>query len=293
MKNWDFIRISLSSWVLTVSKSIESIRKAKVLLLTRSVLELYENLMLFIGQEKRKSSTAVMDAVISEWENLFAKEVNIVLFKTIRILASKDLQDDLCWNEMMKGSYGALKLLTFKYIFDFYKNNANHSLDEMLDFYMEKLSSENHWIRLCAMKVIKGLSVFCAASESEVVETNCSNSSSFISKFIPHVAKAEAYIEEYLQEFTYKSNEVSEFRKVDGHIGRHFLAIWECICYACSKTELRSFYCSEVENNFAFESFLNFLIRSLPVEILKNFDNQMQINWFQSYDLESEYFFML
>lgn len=288
MKNWDFIRISLSSWVLTISKSIESISKAKVLLLFRSVLELYENFMLFIASEKQKSSTVVMDAVINEWENLFAKEVNIVLFKTIRILASKDFQHDLCWNEMMKGSYGALKLLDFKYIFDFYKINSNHSFDEMLDFFIEKLSSENHWVRLSAMKIIKGLSIFHAASESEAVEKNESTNSSFISKFIPHVVRAEASIEEYLQEFTYKSNEVAEFKEIDRNIGKHFLSLWECICFACSKTELRSFYCSEVENNFAFESFLNFLIRALPLEILKNFDNVMQINWLQSYDLESE-----
>lgn len=288
MKNWDFIRISLSSWVLTVSKSIENITKSKVLLFTRSVLELYEKLMLFMKYEKQKSSTAVMDAMINEWENLFAKEVNIVLFKTVRILVSKGFDKDLCWKEIMRASYDALKLMDFKFVFEFYRNNSNHSLDEMLDFFMDKLSTENHWIRLIASKVIKGLSVHCAASEAESVEKNESNSASFISKFTSHVIKAEASIQEYLDEFTFKVTEISEFKKIDRHVGRHYLALWECICFACSNTELRSMYCSEVEKNFAFESFLNFLIRSLPVEILKNFDNSMQFNWFHFNDIESK-----
>lgn len=291
MKIWDFIRISLSSWVLSVSRSIESIEKSKVLIFSRSVFELYKNLTLFIKSEKQKSSTAVMDAVITEWENLFAKEVNIVLFKAIRIMTSKDILDEACWDEILKGSYETLKLLQFKYIFDFYKINSNHSLDEMLEFFIDKLASENHWVRLCAMQIIKSLSMLYATDESEDVEKNESYASSFIRKFIPHVAKAEARISDYSQEFTYKSNEVAEFKKIDSKIGKHFLSLWECICFACSNTELRSYYCNEVENHFAFEIFLNFLIRSLPVEILKNFDNTMQINWFQSYNLESEYSF--
>lgn len=82
VKRWDFLRIALSSWVLSVSKSCYSFHENKVKVFISAIFRLNSSLFKFIKTEKTKSSTEVLQNVIEEWEKIFAKEVNLVLIKS-------------------------------------------------------------------------------------------------------------------------------------------------------------------------------------------------------------------
>lgn len=46
-----------------------------------AIYNLLHCLSTFIAAEKQKSSTEVLTKMIDEWENLFAKDVNLILLK--------------------------------------------------------------------------------------------------------------------------------------------------------------------------------------------------------------------
>jgi E3 ubiquitin-protein ligase listerin len=82
LNRWDFIRIALSSWSLSVSKSWQKFSSGKVSIFIAAVYRLFAALTQFIGVEKTKSSTENLTKMIEEWDNVFAKDVNLVLLKT-------------------------------------------------------------------------------------------------------------------------------------------------------------------------------------------------------------------
>lgn len=79
---WDFIRIAISSWVLTVSKSSDSFRAPKVAIFMTAVYKFFTTLYEFIENESDKSSTHLLKEVIEEWEQVFAKDVNLILLRS-------------------------------------------------------------------------------------------------------------------------------------------------------------------------------------------------------------------
>lgn len=78
---WDFIRIALSSWVLSLSKSSEHWRNPKIAIFTVAVYQLFVSLSEFINDEKIRSSARHLINIIDEWEHVFAKDVNLLLLK--------------------------------------------------------------------------------------------------------------------------------------------------------------------------------------------------------------------
>lgn len=82
VRRWDFIRIALSSWVLSVSKSCEKFNEHKVKVFIAAIFRLNAALFKFIVSEKTKSSTEMLQNIIDEWEKVFAREVNLVLIKS-------------------------------------------------------------------------------------------------------------------------------------------------------------------------------------------------------------------
>jgi E3 ubiquitin-protein ligase listerin len=81
-KAWDFVRLGMSSWVLSVSKSVEKISENKVRIFVASIFNLNAALYRFFKEEKTKSSTPLLKDVIDEWEKVFAKDVYVILTKT-------------------------------------------------------------------------------------------------------------------------------------------------------------------------------------------------------------------
>lgn len=82
VKRWDFIRIALSSWVLSVSKSCNKFNDNKVKVFISAIFKFNAAMFKFITSEKTKSSTQMLQSIIDEWEKVFAREVNLVLIKS-------------------------------------------------------------------------------------------------------------------------------------------------------------------------------------------------------------------
>lgn len=78
---WDFVRIALSSWVLSLSKSSDCWQQPKIAVLTIAVYKLFGALSEYINHERDRSSTRDVTNVIDEWEHVFAKDVNLLLLK--------------------------------------------------------------------------------------------------------------------------------------------------------------------------------------------------------------------
>lgn len=82
VRGWDFIRIALSSWVLSVAKSSEKFQQNKVKVFIIGIYKLNAALFKFFALEKTRSSTQMLQNLIEEWEKVFAREVNLVLIKS-------------------------------------------------------------------------------------------------------------------------------------------------------------------------------------------------------------------
>lgn len=88
VRRWDFIRIALSSWVLSVSKSCEKFDNNAVKVFISAIFKLNAALFKFIASEKTKSSTQMLHNIIEEWEKVFAREVNLVLIKSFILIVN-------------------------------------------------------------------------------------------------------------------------------------------------------------------------------------------------------------
>lgn len=74
----------------------------------------------FIRSEKQKSSTELLKNVIDEWDSLFAKEVNVVLFKAYYQLtheASVEPGFQACYEAMLERLTPALELLDYSFVY--------------------------------------------------------------------------------------------------------------------------------------------------------------------------------
>ena len=82
-KCWDFIRIALSSLVLSVARSCENFKINKVKVFIVGVFKLNSAISKFFATEKTKSSTQLLKKMIEEWDKVFAREINLVLIKAL------------------------------------------------------------------------------------------------------------------------------------------------------------------------------------------------------------------
>lgn len=83
---WDFVRIALSSWVLSVSKSVLGYGESKVAVFIGSIYKLFLAMEKFVVMEKKKSSTGYLTKIVEEWEEVFAKDVHLVLLRAFMVI---------------------------------------------------------------------------------------------------------------------------------------------------------------------------------------------------------------
>lgn len=72
-----------------MSKSSDSYRKPKVAIFTTAVYKLFTTFYTFMNSAADKSSTHLLTDVFEEWEQVFAKDVNLILLKCFMQFASK------------------------------------------------------------------------------------------------------------------------------------------------------------------------------------------------------------
>lgn len=78
---WDFIRLALSNWTLTLKKTCESIKGVNIQAFIVSIYRLNSALLNFITNEKVKSSSQLIASVIDEWQAIFSTDVNTILLQ--------------------------------------------------------------------------------------------------------------------------------------------------------------------------------------------------------------------
>ncbi|KAH8259572.1 hypothetical protein KR026_006780 [Drosophila bipectinata] len=304
IKNWDAIRIGLSSWVLTVSKSITQYEDPKTCLFVVSVYQLFAALIEFIRSEKQKSSTELLKNMIDEWESLFAKEVNVVLFKSYYQLTHETSVEpgfQACYDAVLAHLTPTLELLDYSFVYAFCKSNSNITLDHLCNFLFKQLYSRQHSVRVSAVFALKQLTPHFVADDIELNEKQSESLDAtttisrwhFLNRFEDYLTRYDALIRKYLEEFTFKLSELEDLEPIDRHDALSYLFLWDCIINACAKSPvaLRAVYTNWLNDNKYEENFLHFLFRAMPVDILKNHGAKVhsnsvykELNWSQLKD---------
>ncbi|KAH8303692.1 hypothetical protein KR018_011703 [Drosophila ironensis] len=291
IKNWDAIRIGLSSWVLTVSKSVAQFTDPKTCLFLVAVNQLFAALIQFIRSEKQKSSTELLKNVIDEWDSLFAREVNVVLFKSYYQLtheASVEPGFQACYEAILERLAPTLELLDYSFVYAFCKSNSKISLDHLCNFLFKQLYSRQHSVRLGAVYALRQLTAHFVADDIELNERQSESLDAaatitkwhFLNRFEDYLTRYDALIRKYLEEFTFKLSELEDLEPIDRHDALSYLFLWDCIINACAKSPvaLRSVYTNWLNDNKYEENFLHFLFRGMPVDILKNHGAKVHSN---------------
>ncbi|XP_030373651.1 E3 ubiquitin-protein ligase listerin [Scaptodrosophila lebanonensis] len=293
MKNWDAIRIGLGSWVLTVSKSIQNYRDPKTSFFIVAVYQLFATLVTFVRSEKQKSSTETLKTVIDEWENLFAREVNVVLFKSYyEITHDVEVEPDFraCYEALLELITPTIEFVDYGFVYAFCKSPASKkiSLDHLCNFLLKQLYFKQHCVRINAVYAIRQLTSHFVADDVELNDKQTDNIDGtsalskwhFLNRFEDYLSRYEAIIHKYLSEFNFKLTELEDLQPIDSHEAYSYLLLWECIINACAKSPvaLRSIYTNWLIENKYEESFLHFLFRAMPVDILRNHGAKVHSN---------------
>ncbi|KAJ6644213.1 E3 ubiquitin-protein ligase listerin [Pseudolycoriella hygida] len=283
-ESWDFIRIALSSWVLSISKTTKHYRLTKVAIFISAVYRLFRNLSKFLALEKTKSSTEMFTNVVDEWENVFAKNVNLLLLKCyMKFINNKENNlKDLTFIESLSPAIGTIN---FAYVIAANKIDSEASLDDLVNFALKYISHPHHTIRASCAQILKRLAKGLVARD--VDQLNKRNELEMqgkgnklvgewhlLHKFAKHIQVRNGLMQ--LFEFSFKTNDLDDLDDVPIDMSIPFLLLWDCILDICSKSssELRSTYAAYITESKFVQSMLNSLFRLMPVEILKNQDIQ-------------------
>ncbi|EDV97987.1 E3 ubiquitin-protein ligase listerin [Drosophila grimshawi] len=286
IKNWDAIRIGISSWVLTVSKSMKHYSDPKTSFFVVAVYQLFATLITFIRSEKQKSSTQLLKNVIDEWESLFAREVNVLLFKSYYDLTHESTvptERRVCYEALLERLMPGLEMVEYGFVYGFAKAPSSKlTLDYLCNFLLKQLHSSQHSVRLNAVHSLRQLTPQFVADDIELNDKNSDNIDTaasstiskwhFLNRFEDYLNRYDALIRKYLKEFSFKLTELEDLEPIDRHDAYSYLLIWDCIINACAKSPvaLRSVYTSWLNDNHFEENFLHFLFRAMPMDILKN-----------------------
>ncbi|XP_034103440.1 E3 ubiquitin-protein ligase listerin isoform X1 [Drosophila albomicans] len=285
IKNWDAIRIGLSSWVLSVSKSIKNYTDPKTSFFIVAVYQLFASLVNFIRAEKQKSSTEMLKSVVDEWESVFAREVNVVLFKSYYELtydANVPPENRVCYELLLERLMPSIEMLDYSFVYGFCKAPSSKlSLDHLCNLLLKQLHSTQYSLRMNAVHALRQLTSHFVADDIMVndkqndnLEAACSTISKwhFLNRFEDYLTRYDTLMHKYLEEFSFKLAELEDLEPIDRHDAFSYLLIWDCIINVCAKSPvaLRSVYTSWLHENHYEENFLHFLFRAMPVDILKN-----------------------
>lgn len=194
----------------------------------------------FIADERAKSSTRVMKNVIDEWEQVFAKDVNLILLKCFMrfvVQANGKCVDKIECDMEMKNKvltkfYSRLlaaasdnrqefflKILShsmnrfdFKYVEVAHRIDSKTSVDDLMQFALNNLSHEYHTIRMASATIIKQMSKYLIKTDSEqltkrqekqttIVETTDLTQWHLLHRFRDVLISQNEWTQKYMEEF--------------------------------------------------------------------------------------------
>lgn len=307
---WDFVRLALSNWVLSVSKSSEKLDRFSVKLFTTAVFLLFAELRKFILQENVKSSTELLKNMSTEWENVFDKEINLVLLKTFITSVAMTHTNEIETQFYSKLSH-AIDWINVEYIFELNKIDSTMTLNDLIEFLIDNVDSSIHSIRVCCIKLLRNMTAGLIKIDLDLLQQNSdkfydekevekTTNWHILHKFLKKLNTLELEVKQYLKNYGFKLNGGDHDEK-DAPYDRAvpYLLVWDCILFICSKApaELRSTYTTWITKNELEVVLLPFLFELMPREILRNPDTGIvlgqtmfgKINWKQ---ISSKFFFL-
>ncbi|XP_055690814.1 LOW QUALITY PROTEIN: E3 ubiquitin-protein ligase listerin [Lutzomyia longipalpis] len=273
--HWDFVRIALSSWVLSASKSVGSYSDAKVAVFIASVYKLFMAMEKFVVLQKTKSSTEALTRIVEEWEDVFARDVHHVLLRAY-VTIVQDTKGDNKWKNYLLDSVSpCVEVLDMKYI------TLGKKVD-LIDFCLMSLSHENHAVRMAASTILYKFTPSLIAADIEVLSKRTDQEQqkgentwhALWVHFRPYIEHQNDTIAEYVQEFTFKPSELSELPAFPRDTAIPYLLLWDLAVNICRRapSELRSLYAQWIVECKFEHVILPTLFRLMPVEVLKNWD---------------------
>lgn len=292
LSKWDFVRIALSSWTLTVSKNFQQFRINNISIFIAAIFKLFSAVTKFFDAEKTKSSTELLTNIIEEWENVFAKDVNLVLLKAY-INIVKDIDRTRKSDEyFLDAICPHIDSIDFNYVLKANKVDSKISLDDLITF---ALTNINHWstrVRVSSAAIIQKLTAGLIQRDLEQLQrrheaveqqqkTSCEDLDDtwhLLNRFKPKLDEFQPLLADFVADFNYKITETEDVSLLAA-LGRDrtfaYLLLWDCIHGICAKSpsELRSIYASWITKYNYEQVLLPALFRLMPQEILKNPDS--------------------
>lgn len=283
---WDVIRIALSSWVLSVSKSSGNFKSTKVAVFISAIYRLFRNLSMFLILERTKSPTETLTKIMDEWENVFARDVNLIALKCYMHFVSNEGNDlkDVTFIESISST---VAVIDFKHLIVATRIDAQTSLDDVINFALTNLSHSSHKIRVSCAQILKRLAKGLLARDTKLLNRRTELEAQgkkdeliaqwhLLHQFEKFIQQFNEAMQPYVEQFSFKTNELDELDDVPTEISIPYLLLWDCILDICSKSsaELRSIYASYLTESKFDQTMLNSLFRLMPAEILRNQDSK-------------------
>uniref|UniRef100_A0A6B2EBW1 E3 ubiquitin-protein ligase listerin n=1 Tax=Phlebotomus kandelakii TaxID=1109342 RepID=A0A6B2EBW1_9DIPT len=284
---WDFVRIALSSWVLSVSKSVMSYGDSKVAIFIASVYKLFVAMEKFVVMQKTKSSTEHLTKIVEEWEEVFAKDVHLVLLRAFMVIVQDKKGDNKWKNYLLDVLSPCVEELNMNYVTVAKKVDGKISQDDFTDFCLTCLAHENHCVRIAASTLLQKLSPCLISGDVEVLnrrseqeQQKSDNSWHVLGVFFRrHIDRHNEAIADYVREFTFKVSELNDLPEFPRDKAISYLLLWDFAVNVCRRapSELRSLYAQWIVECRFEHVILPTLFRLMPVEVLKNWDSKVPI----------------
>lgn len=286
---WDFVRLALSSWVLSVSKCATKLENETVTIFITAVFGLYKELVEFFATEKTKSSTELLSKVIEEWEEVFAKENSLVLLKTFMSLLNASHKNFLLKSEFFYKLIDSVAQINVHSVVEGGKLDTKTSLDDFTNFLIDNLDDQCHAIRICCANLLRSLTPDLLALDlallqkrNESIEAQQDDDDTpttwhVLHKFLSKIEILGTGVEAFIEDFSFRVDE-EESEDICAET-MPYLLVWDTILYVCSKApaELRSAYTQWISRHNFETVLLPFLFKLLPREVLRNPDSCMAL----------------
>lgn len=276
--HWDFLRIALSSWILTVS-NVLPLKDSRPLLnrFILAVMELFSTLMSFFETERKKSSTQLLCKVQEEWNSVFAREVNTVLLLILHQLLAKsrDMEEN---KYLLCNVLPCFERINFIYLMlskDISKTVSQRDfLFNLLHQLSHPVPAIRHAVICVAHKIIPQL---VAADHEKLAKSDEESNGHFLQTIIaPLFEESEFDIAEYITEFQYRATDVENVPAIPEGLTMSYLYLWNVVLEFCrqSSPELRAFYAKWIASRGMEAQLLKMIFRLLPLDVIKNFETK-------------------
>ncbi|XP_041773916.1 E3 ubiquitin-protein ligase listerin [Anopheles merus] len=296
ISKWDFIRIALSSWTLSVSKSFSQYHTHNISLFIAALFRLFNGLMQFFNAERQRSSTELLTNVIEEWDNVFSKDVNLVLLKAFVGIVNTLDRGRKSDEYFIESICPYVEAIDFNHVLKANKVDSKTSLDDLITFSLTNIRHRNKRVRYAATAMLKSLSIGLVQRDQEQLlkrsesterqqesGEEADDSWHLLERFRLPLDEYQDLLHEFVADFHYKpadqetATSVAEQEKL-AEARSHclsYLLLWDCILGICAKapSELRSIYTSWISRNEFEELLLPVLFKLMPPELLRNPDS--------------------